>query len=450
MPGTIRAMRLEDYPRVRQLWEAAAGVGLDESDDLAGMKLYLERNPQLSLVVEDSGQIVGAVLCGHDGRRGYLSHLAVAEGYRRAGLGRQLVEHCLKQLHLAGLRKCNVRIFGRNHSGLEFWRAMGWMERDDLQVLTIHTDLAARRQDPRAGYWSAPAKAARETPGAPLFQVDAFSSRPFSGNPAAVCLLDRPADDAWMQAVAAEMNLSETAFVVRSAGGPSGDLFGLRWFTPRVEVDLCGHATLAAAHVLWQQGWAGQDETLRFHSRSGQLRAQRRGDRIELDFPALGVWEAPAPPGLLEALGAEPLFVGRCGTSPNQDRGDYLLHVKSPGEVAQLAPDFGGLARIAMRGAIVTSQAEGGQADGSGCDFVSRFFAPACGVNEDPVTGSAHCSLGPYWRQRLGRDELTGRQLSERGGEVRVRVAGDRVFLGGQAVTVFSGRLAGTPSAFRT
>ncbi|MCO6456955.1 MAG: PhzF family phenazine biosynthesis isomerase [Pirellulaceae bacterium] len=445
MRGAIRAMRLDDYPRVRELWEAAAGVGLDESDDLAGITLYLERNPQLSLVAEDGGQIVGAVLCGHDGRRGYLSHLAVAEGYRRAGLGRQLVERCLNQLFLAGLRKCNVRIFGHNHGGLEFWRAMGWKERDDLQVLTIYADPAARRQDPRANYWSEPADTARQASSVPLYQVDAFTSRPFSGNPAAVCLLDHPADDAWMQAVAAEMNLSETAFVLRSASGSSGEPHGLRWFTPRVEVDLCGHATLAAAHVLWQQGWAGREDTLRFHSRSGELRAERRGEWIELDFPALSVREAPAPPGLLAALGVDPLFVGRCGLSPDQDRGDYLVHVQSPAEVARLAPDFTALARIAMRGAIVTSQS-----DSDGCDFVSRFFAPACGVNEDPVTGSAHCGLGPYWRQRLGRDELTGRQLSERGGEVRVRVAGERVLLGGQAVTVFSGRLSGTPRTFRT
>ena len=257
----------------------------------------------------------------------------------------------------------------------------------------------------------------------PCFQVDAFAERPFTGNPAAVCLLESEVDSAWMQAIAAEMNLSETAFV-RSLDAD----FELRWFTPKVEVDLCGHATLASAHILWSEGRSPPGEAIRFHTRSGVLTcAQREGD-IELDFPATSAQPVDPPAGLLDALGALAQFVGRT-------RFDYLIVVDSEQALRSVAPDFRKLVQLRTRGIIVTARA-----DDPRFDFVSRFFAPAAGVDEDPVTGSAHCSLGPFWAERLGKTELTGFQASARGGIVRV--AGDRVFLGGQAVTIWRGELA--------
>ena len=262
--------------------------------------------------------------------------------------------------------------------------------------------------------------------GLPIVQVDAFTDRPFAGNPAAVCLLPAPADARWMQDVAREMNLSETAFLVRQSDG-----FDLRWFTPAVEVDLCGHATLASAHVLWGDGHLAPETEARFHTRSGLLTADRRGDWIELDFPATRAEPAAAPAGLTAAVGVTPRFVGR-------SRFDYLLEVDGEDVVRGCKPDFGALARVDARGVIVTSRAA---ASGGGYDFVSRFFAPRAGVDEDPVTGSAHCALAPYWTPKLGRPELVGYQASGRGGTVRVRLQGDRVILGGQAVTVLRGDL---------
>ena len=258
----------------------------------------------------------------------------------------------------------------------------------------------------------------------PLYQVDAFADRPFAGNPAAVCLLsaERPAD--WMQAVASEMNLSETAFVRPIDGG-----FGLRWFTPAVEVDLCGHATLAAAHVLWESGTLAADIPARFHTRSGWLTATRHGQEIELDFPAQVVTVATDPPHFADALGTIPTWVGR-------NRMDYLVEVESAAVVRSLSPDLALLASLPVRGVIVTAKS-----DAAEFDFLSRFFAPAAGVPEDPVTGSAHCALGPYWGERLGKAVLHGYQASKRGGVVRVRIAGDRVLLGGTAVTVARGEL---------
>jgi PhzF family phenazine biosynthesis protein len=258
----------------------------------------------------------------------------------------------------------------------------------------------------------------------PLFIVDAFTAAPFAGNPAAVCLLDAPRDDGWMQRVASEMNLSETAFPV-----PEGDGWRLRWFTPGVEVALCGHATLATAHVLWQTGRAAPDHALRFHTKSGLLSARRDGAWIELDFPALPSEPCEAPPGLAEALGAELPWVGNYGL-------DYLCEVADEATLRGLRPDMARLAGVKTRGITVTSRPAG-----AGYDFVSRFFAPAAGVPEDPVTGSAHCALAPFWAARLGRNEMVGRQASRRGGEVRVRVAGDRVLLGGRAVTVVRGEI---------
>jgi PhzF family phenazine biosynthesis protein len=260
--------------------------------------------------------------------------------------------------------------------------------------------------------------------GFPLFQVDAFTDRPFTGNPAAVCLLSGPRDDGWMQAVAAEMNLSETAFL-----HPQADGFSLRWFTPAVEVDLCGHATLAGAHVLWETGQLQPDSPARFFTRSGLLTARREGDRIELDFPAEPEDPVPAPLGLVEALGVTPKYVGK-------NRFDYLLEVADEESVRRLKPDGRLLATVAARRVIVTSRATSPE-----YDFVSRFFAPAAGIDEDPVTGSAHCCLGPYWGARLGKGDLVGYQASARGGEVRVRLAGPRIHLGGQAVTVLRGEL---------
>jgi predicted PhzF superfamily epimerase YddE/YHI9 len=263
----------------------------------------------------------------------------------------------------------------------------------------------------------------------PLYQVDAFTGEPFAGNPAAVCLLSGGEDPEWMQAVAAEMNLSETAFL--HPGGEPGR-YRLRWFTPAVEVELCGHATLASAHVLWSEGLAGTGQPLRFDTASGPLAARPGEDgTIWLDFPATPAEPAGPPAGLLDALGGGPArFVGR-------SRFDYLVELEDEAAVRGLAPDVRRLGELGCRGVIATAAAEGA----GGYDFVSRFFAPGAGIDEDPVTGSAHCTLGPYWADRLGRAELTGHQASARGGQVRVRPRGDRVLLGGRAVTVLRGQL---------
>jgi PhzF family phenazine biosynthesis protein len=260
--------------------------------------------------------------------------------------------------------------------------------------------------------------------GLTIIQVDAFTDRPFAGNPAAVCLLPAPGEESWMQNVAREMNLSETAFLLRQDDG-----YSLRWFTPAVEVELCGHATLASAHVLWESGHLKPGEQARFLTRSGLLTAQRRGDWIEMDFPAVLEQAAPPPADLARALGVALNYVGK-------NRFDYLVEVDSEETVRTLQPDFTLLRSLPVRGITVTSKAAT-----PGFDFVSRFFAPGSGVDEDPVTGSAHCCLGPYWKKRLGKDEFVAYQASARGGVVRVRVKGDRVILGGQAVTVLRGEL---------
>jgi predicted PhzF superfamily epimerase YddE/YHI9 len=262
-------------------------------------------------------------------------------------------------------------------------------------------------------------------------QVDAFTATPFAGNPAAVLVLPAPANERWMQLVAREMNLSETAFLVgRAPRAPEEPPdYDLRWFTPAVEVDLCGHATLASAHVLWTEGHLHPQATARFHTRSGLLTATRAGEWIELDFPATPAAPAPPPDGLFASLGATSSWVG-CG------RFDYLVLLRDEAEVRGLEPDHRALRRLGVRGVIVTAPATT-----PGYDFVSRFFAAGVDIDEDPVTGSAHCTLGPFWRERLGRDELVGYQASARGGVVKVRVAGERVRLGGQAVTVARGEL---------
>ena len=260
--------------------------------------------------------------------------------------------------------------------------------------------------------------------GLTIVQVDAFTSTPYAGNPAAVCVLPMARDERWMRDVAREMNLSETAFLLAEDDG-----YRLRWFTPAVEVALCGHATLASAHVLWQDGHLATGAPARFHTKSGLLTAEQRGDWIELDFPATHAAPSPLPPGLAEALGVTPRWSGRC-------KFDYLLEVESEATVRALAPDFTSLKRVEARGVMVTSRAAT-----PGYDFVSRFFAPRVGVDEDPVTGSAHCALTPFWSERLQRSEMTAFQASRRGGVLRVRLAGDRVGLGGQAVTVLRGEL---------
>jgi PhzF family phenazine biosynthesis protein len=260
----------------------------------------------------------------------------------------------------------------------------------------------------------------------PITQVDAFTDTPFRGNPAGVCVLDTPRPAPWMQSVASEMNVAETAFLE-----PRADGFGLRWFTPLVEVDLCGHATIASAHVLWETGRLPESTQARFHTRSGTLTADRRGSWIELDFPATPAIAAEAPAALAAALGVTPKWIGR-------SRFDYLVEVDSEETVRRVTPDLNALATVDTRGVIVTAPAAS-----HAYDFVSRFFAPRAGIDEDPVTGSAHCCLGPYWTERVGKREMTAYQASTRGGVVRVRVDGDRIILGGQAVTVLKGILVG-------
>jgi len=256
--------------------------------------------------------------------------------------------------------------------------------------------------------------------------VDAFTHVAYTGNPAAVCVLDRPTTDEWMQSVAREMRHSETAFCIPL----QDETFELRWFTPNGEVRLCGHATLAAAHVLWEEGWLEHRKTARFSTLSGELSAVPLGRQIELDFPARPPREVEAPIGLLEALGVTASWVGR-------DLDDYLVVLDDEAAVSECAPDFSALQAVETRGVIITAPATS-----ESTDFVSRFFAPRFGIDEDPVTGSAHCCLTPLWADRLGKSTLSARQLSSRGGELQVELAGDRVKLRGTCVTTLRGSLA--------
>jgi predicted PhzF superfamily epimerase YddE/YHI9 len=258
----------------------------------------------------------------------------------------------------------------------------------------------------------------------PLLHVDAFADAPFRGNPAAVCLLDAARSTEWMQALAAELNLPATVFVEDARGE-----LGLRWFSPTAELALCGHGTLAAAHVLWETARLSSEVAARFATRSGLLSAVSREGWIALDMPAEVATVASPPVGLLEALGVKARWVGR-------NRLDYVIEVDDEATVRALMPDLGALAAVETRGVIVTARASM-----PGIDFVSRFFAPRAGIPEDSVTGSAHCCLAPLWAGRLGTSRLTGRQLSTRGGLVRAEIAGDRVVLAGQAVTVLRGEL---------
>jgi PhzF family phenazine biosynthesis protein len=261
----------------------------------------------------------------------------------------------------------------------------------------------------------------------PIMQVDAFTDEPFRGNPAGVCLLPKRADDTWMQAVAAEMNLSETAFAVRQ----EGNQFLLRWFTPTVEVPLCGHATLATAHILWEEKLVPSDEAIAFQTESGRLMAHRDSSWIRLNFPTLPLVESAEPDGLAEALGAQPLTVYQ-NKFPA-----FLVELESKEAVRGLRPVIARMNEARIHACIVTARDSSGE-----YDFVSRFFAPGVGIDEDPVTGGAHCSLAPYWAARLGKTELIGHQVSKRGGLVKVRVREDRVDILGQAVTVIRGHLA--------
>lgn len=264
----------------------------------------------------------------------------------------------------------------------------------------------------------------------PLFQVDAFASAAFAGNPAAVCILAEPQTEAWMQNVASEMNLSETAFL---RARPDGS-YDLRWFTPEKEVDLCGHATLASAHVLWSEGYLASDATARFETRSGQLTTERNDGWIHMDFPADSLTPTDAPGNLIEGLRTHaPEAMIRT------DR-DYLVCLETAAQVRSLDPDLEAFARIGEgRGVLVTAEAEEDD-----IDFVSRYFAPSYGIPEDPVTGSTHCALGPYWAHQLGKTSLVARQVSDRGGTVQVQLDSpdaERVTVGGQAATVLRGRL---------
>ncbi len=261
-------------------------------------------------------------------------------------------------------------------------------------------------------------------PAISIYQVDAFTDVPFRGNPAAVCLMDREVDDDWLQQVAAEMNLAETAFVWRR--GPS---FQLRWFTPAVEVDLCGHATLAAAHVLYRHDSFPPDQPIVFDSRSGPLRARQSAELIELDFPSQPARAMDAPEGLLRSISTTPIWTGTNGS-------DWLVRLATADEVRDTQVDFEALAKVTPRGLIVTAIS-----DVPEFDFISRFFAPAVGIDEDPVTGSAHCCLAPFWAGELNKTELTAWQASARGGRLNLRVENNRVSLAGPAVTVLQGQL---------
>jgi PhzF family phenazine biosynthesis protein len=255
-----------------------------------------------------------------------------------------------------------------------------------------------------------------------IYQVDAFTSRLFGGNPAAVCILGQWLDDSLMQSIAAENNLSETAFVVQH-----GDGYGIRWFTPESEVDLCGHATLASAHVLFEHHAFPGNKIIFQSVNSGMLAVMKDNGSLTLDFPADSIEMVKAPQELVGAIGREPVEIYR-------GRSDYLLIFKEQGDIEAISPDYGLLAGLDLRGIIVS-------APGNDTDFVSRFFAPRMGINEDPVTGSAHTTLAPYWAERLGKNSLTARQLSARKGELKCRLLGDRVYITGEAVTYLVGEI---------
>lgn len=262
-----------------------------------------------------------------------------------------------------------------------------------------------------------------------IYQVDAFTDRIFKGNPAGVCILPGPAGEQWMQNIAMEMNLSETTFLYKQENG-----FNLRWFTPETEVDLCGHATLASAHILWETGMLKIENEVVFFTKSGRLSARKYGEYIILDFPVEEDVQVDAPNELSKSIGVPLLYTGR-------NRMDYIVEVENEDVVKALMPDFEIMKRLDVRGVIVTSRSAN-----TDYDFVSRFFAPGAGIPEDPVTGSAHCCLGPYWKKRLNKAELSAYQASKRGGVLKVEVCEDRIYIGGTAVTVFCAEFFGEES----
>ncbi len=285
----------------------------------------------------------------------------------------------------------------------------------------------------RDHYWNLFLKFMSSPDSVTILQVDAFTDYCFGGNPAAVCVLSTPASETWMRVVAAEMNLSETAFLY-----PVEDGYQLRWFTPTAEVDLCGHATLASAHVLWSEGQLAADQMARFHTKSGLLTASQAAGWITLNFPVQPVKPVAPPPELLKSLrGLQPQSVAYGGSA----EANYLVELPSEDYVRSLQPDFAMMRLLPAQGVIVTALSE----DPS-IDFVSRYFAPAVGIEEDPVTGSAHCSLVPFWEDKLGKSEFVARQVSQRGGQLKVKRAGDRILISGQAVTVMQGTLFSAPT----
>ncbi len=261
--------------------------------------------------------------------------------------------------------------------------------------------------------------------GLEFFRVDTFTDKPFTGNPAPVFILPENREEEWMKLVAREMNISETAFLLPREDGS----FDLRWFTAATEMELSGHATLACAHILWENGVLGPDDLAQFHTRGGKLVARRKEGWIELDLPAMPEEPVSMPPQLVVALGAVPRYVGSNGF-------DYLVEVASEETVRELTPNFNRLRRLPNRGVIVTSRA-----DSDKYDFISRFFAPKDGIDEDPFSGSAHCCLGPFWGARLEKKEMMAYQASARSGFARLRLADDRVYLSGKAVTVAKGEI---------
>lgn len=265
----------------------------------------------------------------------------------------------------------------------------------------------------------------------PIFTVDAFTNMPFKGNPAAVCLLSEEIPTSLMQSIAFELNLAETAFVLKEK---DSDIFSLRWMTPVSEVDLCGHATLASSHIMWQEGIAEKDETIKFSTRSGLLKADYYKGEIGLDFPAIPQKKIDYPPELIKAIGGvQPKYVG-------MTKWNYLIELNSEADVLNLKPNFDVMLTLPGWGTIITAKADADYGK-QGYDFISRFFAPEKGIQEDPVTGSAHCALAPYWHGRLGKDTFKAYQASERGGTLGIKINGDRVMLTGEAMTVISGEI---------
>lgn len=404
-----------DFTRVQSLLAATywvPGIARETVEHAARHSALL-----VGAFAADGRQVGYARVVSDQARFAYLCDVVVAEEFRGRGLGRAMVRHALEHPDLATI---NTWILAtRDAHGV--YAPLGFLPVTD-PASRPEDWMVRRRLKP---VWAGPPAPRQDAPRKQVLHVvDAFTASPFSGNPAAVCVLEGPAEETWMQLVAREMNLSETAFLHPIEGG-----YALRWFTPKVEVELCGHATLASAHTLWETGLLRPDQEARFHTLSGWLTCRRADGWIEMDFPAKVAEPCAAPTGLSEALGTELHRTSRSAM-------DYLVEVANERTLRALKPNFSLLAALPVRGIIVTCRS-----DTAEFDFVSRFFAPAAGVNEDPVTGSAHCTLGPYWQAQVGRAELTAYQASERGGLVKVSVRGDRVLLGGQALLISKAEL---------